>query len=120
MNSSIKGFSPFKKDSIGKFEVFEANIDNNKRTLRQNKVSIESLQPSIFHRLIPRSSNQNVRRLVNRMKEYNKLVERSIKAHNMTAGRKKIKRNATKKKGIKYLSTRRNKKHKIKNTYKKY
>jgi len=78
--STAKAFFPLKCSELElkKFLVFKAIIhSNDERTMGYEEVDIEDLQPSFLHRLNPLTSNPNVRRLVNRMKEYNKLVKKS-------------------------------------------
>jgi hypothetical protein len=112
--STVKAFFPLKTSEFDRFLVFKAIIDPNdgSRTFGYEKVDIDFLQPSFLHRLNPFTSNPNVRRLYNRMKLYNNLVEKSF-----TKGRGKItrKRELSKRKTNNKLSKPRNKK-----TYKKH
>jgi hypothetical protein len=76
--STVKSFFPLKCSEFDRFLVFKAIIhSNDERTMGYEKIDIDFLQPSFLHRLNPLTSNPNVRRLVNRMKEYNKLVKKS-------------------------------------------
>lgn len=111
--STVKAFFPLKTSEFDRFLVFKASIHpDGSRTMGYEKIDIDFLQPSFLHRLNPLTSNPNVRRLVNRMKQYNKLVERSMN----TGGRKiTMKRKLNKRKTTKILS----KNKKIKSTYKK-
>ena len=113
LNNNIgKKFFPLITDDNDRFLVWKAIIDVEKRTKGNEPIKIESLQPSFLHRLNPLTSYPNVRRLVNRMKQYNKLVERSMAKG---GGNLTMKRKLNKRKTTKVLS----KNKKIKSTYKK-